>query len=71
MLPDRTMSSEGRIILDMRIPNAVGDKRNHPPALQPRHAQLARKGLGGTPVTRESVKWSLRGMSPVPSNGIF
>ena len=42
-LPNRTLSSEGRIILDMRIPNAAGSKYEHPPALQPRHSQIARK----------------------------
>ncbi len=38
--PDRTSAADGRIILDMRIPNAAGHKTDHPPALQPRHAQL-------------------------------
>ena len=42
MLPDRTLSSEGRPIHDMRHPNVYSPKELHPPALQPRHRQLAR-----------------------------
>ena len=42
MLPDRTLSKEGRPIHDMRLANAYSPKELHPPALQPRHRQLAR-----------------------------
>eukprot|EP00974_Lingulodinium_polyedra_P111832 10817154-Lingulodinium_polyedra.AAC.1 len=45
MNPDRTLSNEGRVILDMRLPNSQGRKENHPPAAQPRHRQVARKAL--------------------------
>eukprot|EP00969_Alexandrium_andersonii_P072603 3203656-Alexandrium_andersonii.AAC.1 len=45
MTPGRTVSSEGRIILDTCVPNLGGDKRNRPPALQPRRQQLARKAV--------------------------
>lgn len=45
MLPDRTLSSEGRPIHDMRLHNAGGSKFDHPPALQPRHHQMARLSL--------------------------
>ena len=45
MLPDRTVSAEGRPIHDMRIANEASPKEQHPPALQPRHRQLARVSL--------------------------
>jgi len=45
MLPDRTVSEEGRGIHDMRLPSAGGSKLNHPPALQARHSQVAREAL--------------------------
>eukprot|EP00969_Alexandrium_andersonii_P132337 5851593-Alexandrium_andersonii.AAC.1 len=35
MNPDRTVSSKGRVILDMRVPNLGGGTRNHPPVIQP------------------------------------
>jgi len=40
--PDRTFSDEGRFVHDQRKVNAQGSKYNHPPALQPRHRELAR-----------------------------
>ena len=43
--PDRTISTEGRTINDMRIPNSHGQKENHPPANQSRHHQVARQSL--------------------------
>ena len=45
MLPDRTLSSEGRIIHDMRLQSADGAKEDHPVALQPRDRQIARWSL--------------------------
>ena len=43
--PDRTISSEGRAINDMRLQNSKGSKFNHPPAPQPRHQSVARQSL--------------------------
>ena len=43
--PDRTISSEGRPITDMRRQNEAGSKFNHPPAPQPRHHAVARQSL--------------------------
>ena len=43
--PDRTISSEGRPINDMRLQNSKGSKFNHPPAPQPRHQSVARQSL--------------------------
>ena len=43
--PDRTISSEGRPINDMRRQNDAGSKFNHPPAPQPRHHAVARQSL--------------------------
>ena len=40
-LPDRSISSEGRPM----VANAATHKYHHPPALQPRHRQIARKAL--------------------------
>ena len=40
--PDRTISDEVRAIWDLRINNADGHVLNHPPALTPRHKELAR-----------------------------
>ena len=45
MNPDRTLSAEGRPIHDMRTANLEGSKYDHPPALQPRHRQVARQAL--------------------------
>ena len=42
MLHDRTISTEGRPIHDMRHANVYSPREPHPPALQPRHRQLAR-----------------------------
>ena len=42
MLPDRTLSSKGRVIWDATPVNQTCDKVNHPPALQPRHSEMAR-----------------------------
>lgn len=44
-LPDRSISSEGRPIHAMLVANAATHKHHHPPALQPRHRQIARKAL--------------------------
>ena len=43
--PDRTISSEGRPINDMRLQNSKGSKFNDPPAPQPRHQSVARQSL--------------------------
>ena len=40
--PDRTLSGEGRFVTDMRGPNTGCSKDAHPPALQPRHREVAR-----------------------------
>ena len=40
--PDRTLSSEGRLIWDGTFPNLMCPKGDHPPADQPRHEELAR-----------------------------
>jgi len=40
--PDRTISDEVRVIWDLRIINADGHVLNHPPALTPRHKEVAR-----------------------------
>ena len=42
MLPDRTLSDKGRVIWDATPVNQTCDKENHPPALQPRHSEMAR-----------------------------
>jgi len=42
MNPDRSISSSKRIVHDQRGVNAGIDPASHPPALQPRHRQLAR-----------------------------
>ena len=41
--PDRTVSGEVRIISDKRSPNERCAKHQHPPALQPRHAEVCRE----------------------------
>ena len=43
--PDRSISEEVRPIHDQREPNEQCDKEEHPPALQPTHAQIARQIL--------------------------
>ena len=45
MLPDRTLSGEGRPIHDMRGANSDSPKELHPPALQPKHEALVRLSL--------------------------
>ena len=40
--PDRTLSTEKRLIHDQRRVNETTDKEWHPPAAQPFHRQLAR-----------------------------
>ena len=45
MLPDRTISAEKRVVHDQRTVNAGTSKFWHPPALQPLHAQIARRIL--------------------------
>lgn len=42
MMPDRTLSSKGRLIWDATPVNQTCTKENHPPALQPKHAEMAR-----------------------------
>ena len=42
MNPDRTVSESGRIVWDARFPNQGCAKEDHPPALQPRHREVAR-----------------------------
>ena len=42
LLPDRTVSSKGRIIWDSKPINAFCHKSRHPPALQPKHEEVAR-----------------------------
>ena len=42
MLPNRTVSSKGRVIWDASPVNETCDKANHPPALQPRQSEMAR-----------------------------
>ena len=44
-LPDRTLSTEGRMIHAMLSANAATSKRDHPPAVQPRHRQVARHAI--------------------------
>ena len=41
-LPNRPESCEGRFIWDARMHSEGGCKHNHPPALTPRHRELAR-----------------------------
>ena len=43
MMPDRSISEEKRIVHDQRTVNAGSSKWWHPPALQPKHAQIARR----------------------------
>lgn len=43
--PDRTLSTEGRPINDMRGRNSHGSKYDHPPASQPRHRAVVRQSL--------------------------
>ena len=43
MLPDRSLSEEKRVVHDQRMVNAGSSKWWHPPALQPTHAQIARR----------------------------
>lgn len=68
-LPDRTLSTKGRLVWDARRVNSYCKKEEHPPALQPRHSELARLILWwatrfpGVPVrlakkdTAEAFKW--------------
>ena len=42
MMPDRTISDKGRIIWDATPVNVTCHKSRHPPALQPKHAEVAR-----------------------------
>jgi len=45
MLPNRTLSSEVRLVHDQRLVNAGTDKELHPPAVQPLHQQIVRRIL--------------------------
>ena len=40
--PDRTVSEEVRVIWDLRLNNAGGHVLNHPPAVTPRHKEIAK-----------------------------
>eukprot|EP00438_Fugacium_kawagutii_P005702 Skav227832 [mRNA] locus=scaffold948:391182:404479:+ [translate_table: standard] len=42
MLPNRTVSDKGRVIWDAKPINEFCDKSRHPPALQPKHDEVAR-----------------------------
>ena len=42
MLPDRTIAADKRVVHDQRGVNALTDKEWHPPAVQPKHVQIAR-----------------------------
>ena len=42
MLPDRSVAPDKRIVHDQRVINGGTDKEWHPPAVQPRHEQIAR-----------------------------
>ena len=42
MLPDRSLSDKGRVIWDARPVNAYCHRAQHPPALQPRHDEVAK-----------------------------
>ena len=42
MLPDRSIAPDKRIVHDQRVINCGTDKEWHPPAVQPRHEQVAR-----------------------------
>ena len=44
-LPDRTLSTEGRMVHAMLSANAATSKRDRPPAVQPRHRQVARHAI--------------------------
>ena len=50
--PDRTMSTEGRLIWDGTYPNLFCNKRDHPPADQPKHEELIREIFIGSCVSR-------------------
>ena len=45
LLPDRTLSKDKRVVHDQRGVNAGTSKYYHPPAVQPIHAQIARRIL--------------------------
>lgn len=45
LLPDRTVSQDKRVVHDQRGVNAGTSKYYHPPAVQPVHAQIARRIL--------------------------
>ena len=45
MLPHRVLSDRGRVIWDATPVNRTCAKENHPPALQPRHSEMARSIL--------------------------
>ena len=42
MLPDRTIAADKRVAHEQRGVNALTDKEWHPPAVQPKHVQIAR-----------------------------
>ncbi|CAE7377685.1 unnamed protein product, partial [Symbiodinium necroappetens] len=42
MLPDRSVAPDKRIVHDQRVINCGTDKEWHPPAIQPKHEQVAR-----------------------------
>ena len=45
MMPDRSLSPDGRFINDMRQANEAGCKEWHPPAKLPTHREVARQVL--------------------------
>eukprot|EP00971_Amphidinium_carterae_P057392 1134727-Amphidinium_carterae.1 len=68
MLPNRTLSAECRVVHDQRATNATCPAGHHPPALQPRHSQVARlvkwwqSNLPGIPVylTKRDISSAFR-----------
>ena len=75
-LPDRSISKEGRPIHAMLVANAATHKFHHPPALQPRHRQIARKAVWwrarhpniGCTVTKLDVSRAFKWHSIQPSD---
>ena len=51
LLPNREVSSEGRIIRDLRQVNAFSPKERHPEVKTPTHQEIARK------IVQEKAKW--------------
>ena len=51
LLPNREVSSEGRIIRDLRQVNVFSPKERHPEVKTPTHQEIARK------IVQEKAKW--------------